>query len=98
MCDLVNDRKSVDMLRRCARKIPAIKTILEKSDFGGSEDAAILARHVQSKGGLAAFFVVGADHLAGHHQPEFDVNEEALDVGFEMYVNLVKEICGCSVA
>ena len=92
-----NDQKSVDVLRRCAQKIPAIKTIFEKSDFGGSEDAAILARHVQSKGGLAAFFVVGADHLAGHHQPEFDVNEEALDVGFEMYVNIVKEICSMSL-
>ena len=98
VCDLVNDRESVDTLRRCAQKIPAIKTIVEKSDFGGSEDAAILARHVQSKGGLAAFFVVGADHLVGHHQPDFDVNEEALDVGFEMYVNLVKEICATSLA
>lgn len=97
VCDLQNDQKSVDVLRRCAQKIPAIKTIFEKSDFGGSEDAAILAHHVQSKGGLAAFFVVGADHLAGHHQPEFDVNEEALDVGFEMYVNIVKEICSMSL-
>lgn len=93
VCDLQNDQELVELLKLCAQKVRAIKTIRTRSDFGGSEDAAILARHVQSKGGKSAFFVVGANHLAGHHQPEFDVNEEALDVGFEMYTNILKEIC-----
>lgn len=94
VCDLENDRELVCLLKTCAQKIPAISNIREKSDFGGSEDAAILARHIQSKGGKAAFFVIGADHLAGHHQPEFDVNEESLDVGLAMYENIVRTICG----
>ena len=44
-------------------------------NFGGSEDATILARRVQAHGGKAAFFVLGADRPSGHHTAKFDIDE-----------------------
>ena len=57
--------------------------------FGGSEDATILARRVQARGGKAVFFVIGADLTAGHHQGEFDFDEKQLGVGVDMYTGLI---------
>ncbi|MCH3935199.1 MAG: amidohydrolase [Mesosutterella sp.] len=93
-CDMKNDPDMIDALREVAKGIPKIKTITEKANFGGSEDASLLARRVKDHGGKVAFFVNGADREAGHHQFNFDVNEEALDTGFKMFAGMVKKICG----
>ena len=93
-CDMKNDPDMIDALREVAKGIPEIKTITEKANFGGSEDASLLARRVKDHGGKVAFFVNGADREAGHHQFNFDVNEEALDTGFKMFAGMVKKICG----
>ena len=93
-CDMKNDPDMIDALREVAKGIPEIKTITEKANFGGSEDASLLARRVKDHGGKVVFFVNGADREAGHHQFNFDVNEEALDTGFKMFAGMVKKICG----
>jgi hypothetical protein len=38
--------------------------------------------------------VNGANRPAGHHQFNFDVNEEAMDTGFRMFVGMVGKIMG----
>ena len=58
-------------------------------NFGGSEDATILARRVQAHGGKAAFFVLGADRPSGHHTARFDIDEKALDKGLAVWANAV---------
>ncbi|MCG5031381.1 amidohydrolase [Mesosutterella sp. OilRF-GAM-744-9] len=93
-CDMKNDPEMVKMLREVAGTIPEVKQITGEANFGGSEDASLLAKRVTEHGGKAAFFVTGADRKAGHHQFNFDVNEPALDVGFRMFTGMVKKICG----
>ncbi|MCI5851536.1 MAG: amidohydrolase [Sutterellaceae bacterium] len=91
-CDMKNDPEMIDLLRETAKTIPEIKTITESANFGGSEDASLLAKRVKEHGGKVAFFVNGADRKAGHHQFNFDVNEPALDTGFQMFAGMVKRI------
>ena len=94
-CDMANDPEMIAMLREVAQTIPEYKSIVDRKNFGGSEDASLLARRVKEHGGKVAFFVNGADRPGGHHQFNFDVNEEAMDTGFRMFIGMVERICGC---
>jgi aminobenzoyl-glutamate utilization protein A len=47
-------------------------------EFGASEDATLLMRRVQERGGLAGYFVLGTDLTSPHHTPEFDFDEGVL--------------------
>ena len=92
--DLVNDEELVKVLADAGSKVQGLKVRQDPMNFGGSEDATILARRVQAHGGKAAFFVIGADRPSGHHTSRFDIDEGALDAGFEVWANAVEEILG----
>ncbi len=93
-CDMKNDPELIAMLRETAESIPEITKITERANFGGSEDASLLARRVKAHGGKVAFFVNGANLEGGHHQFNFDVNEEALDTGFRMMTGMIGKLLG----
>ena len=61
-------------------------------NFGGSEDATILARRVQSHGGKAAFFLWGSTRPSGHHTPLFDICEKDMDSALAVWENVIPEI------
>ncbi|MGF1726635.1 amidohydrolase [Photobacterium nomapromontoriensis] len=82
--DLTNDKELVDVLSSVVDQYPNLHKIQSRS-FGGSEDATILARKVQSHGGKALYFIIGSDLNAGHHQSEFDFDENQLTTGLELY-------------
>lgn len=92
--DLVNDEELVKVLAVAGSRVEGLKVRQDPMNFGGSEDATILARRVQAHGGKAAFFVIGADRPSGHHTSRFDIDEGALDAGFEVWANAVEEILG----
>ena len=87
--DLINDEEMVEVLRKAAGAVKGGTVRDDPMNFGGSEDATIIARRVQAKGGKAAFFVLGADRPSGHHTAKFDVDEKALDTGLEVWANAV---------
>ena len=72
--DLTADQELVDILNAAGRATPGITVVDKALNFGGSEDATILARRVQAHGGKAAFFLWGSDrpvrasHLHVRHQ------------------------------
>ena len=72
-----------------------LKAVTTHSDFGGSEDASIIIKRIQQLFGKCIYFVIGADRTAGHHQPDFDADEAALEIGFEMFKGLIRKINGC---
>ncbi len=88
--DLVNDAALVDVIADVAASIPSIVKVTATANFGGSEDATILARRVQARGGQAAYIVIGSRRPAGHHQAEFDIDEPSLAIGFELLCGLVQ--------
>ncbi len=92
--DLTNDRELVEVLAAAGGAVPGLQVRKDPMNFGGSEDATILARRVQAHGGKAAFFVIGADRPSGHHTSRFDIDEGALDTGFEVWSGAVRKILG----
>lgn len=90
--DLFNDKELVDMLDDVCSKTEGVTKVLHEVNFGGSEDATILARRVQKKGGKAAYFVLGSDRAGGHHTAEFDIDESSLDIGMKIYAEMLKRL------
>ncbi|WP_278748284.1 amidohydrolase [Parasutterella excrementihominis] len=93
--DINNDPELVEYLKEVASQCPLVKAVTTHSDFGGSEDASIIIKRIQQLFGKCIYFVIGADRTAGHHQPDFDADEAALEIGFEMFKGLIRKINGC---
>ncbi|SHE34396.1 aminobenzoyl-glutamate utilization protein A [Seinonella peptonophila] len=55
-------------------------TSLQKSSVTaeGSEDASLLIRRVQERGGYGTYCIIGSDLAAPHHHAHFDIHEEVL--------------------
>lgn len=92
--DLNNDPELVELVADVARATPGVDKITEVANFGGSEDATILGRRVQARGGKACYFVVGSNRQAGHHQAEFDIDESSLSTAFGIFTGLLTRISG----
>jgi aminobenzoyl-glutamate utilization protein A len=90
--DFTSDEEMVDHVVAVAQALPEVREVARTKVFGGSEDATILARRVQARGGKAVFFVIGADLEAGHHQEKFDFDERQLLVGVEMFTGLIRRL------
>lgn len=90
--DLTADQELVDILNAAGRATPGITVVDKALNFGGSEDATILARRVQAHGGKAAFFLWGSDRPSGHHTSTFDIKESDLDPALEVWTHIIPTI------
>lgn len=90
--DLTADQELVDILNAAGRATPGITVVDNALNFGGSEDATILARRVQAHGGKAAFFLWGSDRPSGHHTSTFDIKESDLDPALEVWTHIIPAI------
>ena len=90
--DLTNDPELVQVLTEAVESVEGMTARKDPMNFGGSEDATILARRVQAHGGKAAFFVLGADRPSGHHTAKFDIDEKALDKGLAVWASAISKI------
>lgn len=57
---------------------PLFTQVREQTAMGASDDAAVFMRAVQAAGGKAAYAILGSDLEAGHHAPNFDIDEASL--------------------
>ncbi|RQG91468.1 amidohydrolase [Natrarchaeobius halalkaliphilus] len=73
-----SDGELVSIVETVATETPGVKTVLERDQLGGSEDATFLMREVQRNGGTACYVGVGTDHPGGHHTSTFDVDEPSI--------------------
>lgn len=90
--DLNADKELVDILNACGNQVEGLKVVDKALNFGGSEDATILARRVQAHGGKAAFFLWGSDRPSGHHTATFDIKEKDLDLGLALWTKVIPAI------
>lgn len=90
--DLTADQELVDILNAAGRATPGITVVDKALNFGGSEDATILACRVQAHGGKAAFFLWGSDRPSGHHTSTFDIKESDLDPALEVWTHIIPAI------
>lgn len=92
--DMNNDAELIDLVSEIALAQPEVQQIQAEYAFNASEDATILGRRVQEQGGKAIYFILGADRTAGHHQAEFDFDENQLLTGVNIYTQLVQRLLG----
>ena len=90
---LVNDASAVARVERAARQQGF--EIVPQSTMGG-EDMAYYLREVPG-----AFFFLGAaaaqpERVFPHHHPKFELNEEAIPVGIELFVKCAEEFLGAA--
>ena len=87
-----SDQGLVDVVSAVAAQTAGVDEVLERDSLGGSEDATFLMRHVQNRGGLAAYVGIGTDHPGGHHTPTFDVDEADIGVGIELLSGAIRAV------
>ena len=90
--DLTADKELVEILNAAGKATPGITVVEKPLNFGGSEDATILAKRVQSHGGKAAFFLWGSDRPSGHHTATFDIKESDMDPALEVWTHIIPAI------
>ncbi|MRG28695.1 M20 metallopeptidase family protein [Laceyella tengchongensis] len=88
---LINHEKETQQLIEVARQVG---TVQEMKPIMGGEDFAYYLEQIPG-----AFCFVGAGNpdkgiTAPHHHPRFDIDEEALKVGTELFVRLIAERLG----
>jgi aminobenzoyl-glutamate utilization protein A len=71
-------------------KVSLVEDCLLEVQDPASDDASWLIERVRTRGGRGTYMVVGADQVAGHHDPAFDVDERALDVAVEALLAAVQ--------
>ena len=88
----VCDEEMVDAVAGAAEGVEGVEEVVERMDFGGSEDASYLIERVQERGGTATYMGVGASNVAGHHTARFDIDEDALEIGVDVVVETVRSL------
>ena len=90
--DMVNDIELVQLVEEIALAQPQVHNVNANYAFNASEDATVLGRRVQEHGGKAIYFILGADRTAGHHEAEFDFDENQLLTGVNIYTTLIQRL------
>lgn len=89
--DLINSPEMIAIVEEVARGIPHL-TICPETSCTGSEDATIMIRRVQDRGGKAIYYIVGSALPQGHHKTKFDFEEKVLTTGVELMTGTVLKI------
>ncbi|WP_152041225.1 amidohydrolase [Salinigranum salinum] len=87
-----SDPGLADVVGAVASNVDGVDTVLPADALGGSEDATFLMKHVQERGGKAAYVCIGTDHPTGHHTPRFDVDEDSIRIGIETLTGSIERI------
>lgn len=87
--DFVPDDAITQMITVCARRARRCVSVLPTLPLNGSDDATLLIRRVQSHGGKAGYFLVGAGFDASHEHASVDFQEDYLITLYDMYTNLI---------
>jgi aminobenzoyl-glutamate utilization protein A len=88
----VCDDEMVDAVAGAARGVEGVTNVVERQEFGGSEDASYLIERVQERGGTATYVGIGASNVAGHHTAEFDIDEDSLAIGVDVVAETVRSL------
>jgi len=88
----VSDDALASVVYDAAASVPGVTSRLRTDDLGGSEDATYLMDRVQDHGGTATFVGIGTDHPGGHHTPTFDVDEDSLAIGIDVFSETVRQL------
>lgn len=82
------DKEISSMIYELAKSSPFIDDdkIIKEKDFGACEDFAHFMHSVQKNGGKSGYMMIGTDLKAGHHNCKFDVNEDSMLAGVDLFL------------
>lgn len=63
--------------------------IIERPNFGASEDVAQMMNYVENANGQAIHMMYGADIAAGHHNEKFDFDESVLENAYDIMKEII---------
>ncbi|HEX6360650.1 amidohydrolase [Actinophytocola sp.] len=84
------DDELVDLIIAAAKAQDAVDAVERTRSLAGSDDANLLIRHVQQRGGWGAYLMVGAASPGPHHSATFDVDERAIPLGIDILETLIR--------
>ena len=87
--DFVPDDGIAQMIAVCARRARYVKNVIPTVPLNGSDDATLMIRRVQSLGGRAGYFLVGAGLDESHEHATVDFEERYLVSLYDTYTSLV---------
>lgn len=95
MADMATcDEALSGLVQKAAEDLGCFDKIVPVHLLGGSEDAATFMARVSSRGGKATYVTMGTEIAAGHHNEAFDFDESVLEVGVNLYLEVVSKILG----
>lgn len=74
----------VEKLRNTIERLGIFSDVKDNCNFGASEDCSYFMERVQENGGQAAYVLIGADLVSGHHDSRFDFDEKALGLATQL--------------
>lgn len=86
------DDELVDLIVEAAKAQPSVNAVERTRTLAGSDDANLLIRHVQGRGGQGAYVMVGAASPGPHHSALFDVDERAIPMGIDVLETLIRAV------
>lgn len=87
-----SDDDMMEVIRRAAGKVPWFEKIYFEGNIGGTDDAAVMMNKVQANGGIATYAGIGTDTTQPVHNPEFDMDEEAIPAAIELLTHAIAEL------
>lgn len=81
------DDTAADLIQKICDAM-RVTDFVDHDTFLASEDAAVMMKHVQAHGGHAGYVMFGTPLGAGHHDPDFDFDEEVLRILPEFYARI----------
>lgn len=87
--DAVCDKEWIARIGDVCKDSKRINRVIPEVPFGGSEDATLMMRAVQNRGGKAVYLLFGTPIANGHHHPAFDFDENVLIVAVELLARIL---------
>jgi aminobenzoyl-glutamate utilization protein A len=78
--------------------VEGISEVLPEWSIGGGDDATFMLQRVQQRGGQAVYFILGSDIPAVHHATDFDIDENSLDHGVQLFAAITDRVLGKGAA
>lgn len=87
---LDSDPELVDEVLAVAGELAGDRPLRRTAPLSASDDASLLAAHVQRAGGLSSYLLVGSGNPAPHHHPLFDIDEASLPIAADWLWAIVR--------
>lgn len=87
-----SDDAMMEVVERAAGKVPWFEKIYFEGSVGGTDDASVMMNKVQAGGGIATYVGIGTDTTQTLHNPEFDLDEDAIPAAIDMLVHAAAEL------